>query len=55
MDNETPDFESMTDRELLLSMAKDSYAVKQLIANAVEQMGPLLASPKLRLAMKMFG
>lgn len=47
------EFDWMSDRDLLLSMARDSRAVKELIASAVEQVEPLLANPKLKLLFKM--
>lgn len=49
-----PNFDELTDRELLLSMARDIYATKLLIAEAVGAMGPLLNDPKLKLMLKMF-
>jgi len=50
----TPDFMAMSDRELLESMAKDAYAVKCMIADAVTQLGPLLSNPKFKLLSKLF-
>ena len=47
------EFDAMSDRELLLSMARDSRAVKQLIAGAVDQVAPLLSNPKVKLMLKL--